>query len=185
MRRYYVLSAVGTDRPGIVAEVSQVIFEAGCNLEDSRMALLGNQFALMILAAADDDATARRFEERCAQLGRREGDVRISLFPVEGEAAGLPPELPAPNYEIRVVGLDRAGIVFRTSKLLAAHGINIGEMETRVDPAAESGSPIFTLQAELTVPGEVDVKALRRELEALADELHVEISLSPAGPRFR
>ena len=48
-KRYYALSAIGKDRPGIVADVAGLIYECGGNLEDSSMTLLGTQFALLIL----------------------------------------------------------------------------------------------------------------------------------------
>lgn len=180
MTSYFVLSAVGSDRPGIVAEVAEVIYECGCNLEDSRMALLGSQFALMILLSAASDV-ADALEDRCKRL-QGENDLKVFLFPLETRGQEPPPGAPVSNHEIRVVGLDRAGIVYRTSKLLASNGVNIGDMETRVDPAPESGSPVFTMHAMLTVPGEVDERRFREELEALADELHVEVSLNRLGP---
>jgi glycine cleavage system transcriptional repressor len=179
MTSYFVLSAVGSDHPGIVAEVAGAIYECGCNLEDSRTALLGSQFSLMILLSGRSEA-ADELQERCKRL-QGEKDLKVFLFPLETRGQEPPPEAPAPNHEIRVVGLDRAGIVYRTSKLIASHGINIGDMETRVDPAPESGSPVFTMHAMLTVPQEVELGGVREELEALADELHVEISLNRVG----
>ncbi|HEX3595345.1 MAG TPA: ACT domain-containing protein, partial [Polyangiaceae bacterium] len=58
-RRYAVLTAVGADRPGLVQEISQSILEASGNLEDSRMAVLGGEFALIVLLSADPVAIER------------------------------------------------------------------------------------------------------------------------------
>jgi len=176
MKRYYVLSAIGKDRPGIVADVSELIFECGCNLEDSSMTLLGDHFALLIMLSGEGEELTERLQRGCKRLEWDKG-LTVFLSPLR-EGAALPPRKPEANYELRVVGLDRAGIVYKTSRLLASKGINITDLHTHVEPAATTGSPVFTMVVELTVPQELDKKALRAELEALAEEMHVELSLT-------
>lgn len=178
MSGYFVLSAVGRNRPGIVAEVSEIVFEAGCNVEDSRMAILGDQFTLMILLSGEGPGVGECLEEGCQRLQEGKEDLDVHLKPSGSGGSGPASRELDYDHEVRVVGLDRAGIVYHTAKLLAAKGIDIGELETRIDPAPESGSPVFTMRAELALPEEVDPKSLRRELDTLADDLRVEISLS-------
>lgn len=177
MKKYFVLTAVGFDRPGIVAEVSEIIYKCGCNLEDSRMSLLGNHFALLILLSGKEEGVFKELSKKSSRL-QDQKDLSVFLFPMKTKGHEPPEETPEPNYEIRVVGLDRAGIVFRTSQLMASRNINIVDLETRIDPASESGSPIFTMNAKLAVPKDVDGKEFRNDLKEIADELFVEISLS-------
>ncbi len=176
MRSFFVISAIGRDRPGIVADVSELIFECGCNLEDSSMTLLGDHFALLILLSGQGEALPERLQKGCKRLEWDKG-LTVFLSTLQGEMPvhALHPE---PDYEVRVVGLDRAGIVYRTSKLLASQGINITNLHTHVEPAPTTGSPVFTMVVEVSVPQELDRKVLRKELESLAQELQVEISLT-------
>ncbi|MGZ3592030.1 MAG: ACT domain-containing protein, partial [Thermodesulfobacteriota bacterium] len=53
MKTYFILSAVGKDRPGIVSDVSEVIYDCGGNIEDSSMSLLRNHFALLLLFSTE------------------------------------------------------------------------------------------------------------------------------------
>ena len=76
MKRYYALSAIGQDRPGIVADVAGLIFECGGNLEDSSMAILGNQFALLILLSGTGGEFQYRLSTGCKKL---EGEKRSWL----------------------------------------------------------------------------------------------------------
>jgi glycine cleavage system transcriptional repressor len=173
---YFVLSAVGSNRPGIVADVSEIIYRCGCNLEDSRMTLLGNQFALMILLTRETAAAAKDLQLECERLEKEKG-LKVFLVPLKTRGHEPPPEAAEAGYELIVVGMDRAGIVYRTTKLLASRAIDITDLETRVDPAPESGSPTFTMRAAVALPEEVDVDELSKDLEVLSDELRVEISL--------
>lgn len=175
MREFYVLSAIGRDRPGIVADVSELIYESGCNLEDSSMTLLGDHFALLIMLSGEGNGLKERLERACKRLEWEKG-LTVFISKLEkGDATSRKSEA---NYELRVVGLDRAGIVFKTSKLMASHNINITDLQTRIEPAPTTGSPVFTMIMEINIPTEVDRKALRAELEALSEEIHVEISLT-------
>lgn len=176
MKRYYILSAIGKDRPGIVADVSELIFESGCNLEDSSMTILGDHFALLIMLSGEGDELTERLQKGCKRLEWDKG-LTVFLSPLL-KSGPFPMRKPEPNYELRAVGLDRAGIVYKTSRLLASKGINITDLHTQVEPAATTGSPVFTMVVELTVPDEVDRKTLRAELESLAEEIHVELSLT-------
>jgi glycine cleavage system regulatory protein len=81
------------------------------------------------------------------------------------------------NYTLRAVGQDRAGIVCRTSRILAADGVDIVDMTTHITRAPESGVPIFTMEAHLAVSADIDPKALRRKLVDMADEMVIDMSL--------
>jgi glycine cleavage system transcriptional repressor len=175
MKRDYVLSAIGRDRPGIVADVAGLIYECGGNLEDSSMTILGNQFALLILLSGSGEEFQFRLSTGCKRL---EWEKRLSVFlsPVE-EAGGLPKLETAADYELATTGLDRMGIVSHVSRLLADHGVNIADMHTKAIPSPESGTPIFTMKIQLQLPAGLSLEGLRGKLNQLGEELAIDISL--------
>jgi glycine cleavage system transcriptional repressor len=170
-RKYMVLTAVGPDRPGLVQEIASVIHRAKANLEDSRMAILGGEFALILLFSGSDEAVS----EVSKQVGGLEARLflRASLKETSrpaGAAAFLP-------YRLRVSGVDRPGIVAAVSKVLAGRAINVASLESRVQNAPLSGTPMFVLSAELQVPSEVALSSLRRDLGAACDEENLDFVL--------
>lgn len=176
MKRYYALSAIGKDRPGIVAEVSGLIYECGGNLEDSSMTRLGEQFALLILLSGSGEEFQYRLSTGVKRL---EWEKRLSIFltPIE-ELEARPRGREAPGlFEMSTTGLDRMGIVYRVSRLLADMGINIADMHTRATPSPESGTPIFTMKILLEIPPGVSTRDLLEKLNRLGEELAIDISL--------
>ena len=176
MKLYYALSAIGQDHPGIVADVAGLIFESGGNLEDSSMAILGNQFALLILLSGTGGEFQYRLSTGCKRL---EWEKRLSIFltPVE-EPASLPkPREITEPYELSTTGLDRMGIVYHVCRLIADQGINIADMHTRTIPSPESGTPIFNMKVLLQVPLEVSPTEILEKLNRLGERLAIDISL--------
>jgi len=180
MRRWFALSAIGRDRPGIVADLAELIYEADCNLEDSSMTILGSEFAVLLLLSGEGPDLERRLGADCKRL---EWEKRITVFfrPLEG--APLPPaiEQGLVLMECAVTGVDRAGIVARFARAIADAGANITALHTQARPGPESGAPIFTMHLRMSVPLAVDRRALGARLEKVADELCVELVLSERG----
>ena len=165
-----VLTAVGPDRPGLVSEIAAAIHGAGANLEDSRMAILGGEFALLLLLSGSESA-ASAVESAAAPLGERLGLRVVSKRTGRGQAKDFLP------YRISVSGFDRPGIVLRVSEILARRGVNVASLESHLAYAPLSGTPMFVLEAELQVPSEVALAELRRELSAQCDEENLDLSL--------
>ena len=171
MRRWFALSAIGRDRPGIVADLAELIYECDCNLEDSSMTLLGPEFAVLLLLSGEGDDLERRLSSGCKRL---EWESRLTIFfrPLEGEPVVDLARGDARTMECVVTGLDKAGIVARVARVLATHGANILALHTQTRPAAESGVPIFTMRVRLSVPEELPLDRLRADLDlVLAREL--------------
>jgi glycine cleavage system transcriptional repressor len=176
MKRYYALSAIGKDRPGIVADVAGLIYECGGNLEDSRMTLLGEQFALLILISGAGEEFPFRLSTGCKRL-EWEKHLSIFLTPVE-ETEGMPRCKGTMDiYELSTTGSDRMGIVYHVSRLLAEQGINIIDMQTKTIPSPESGTPVFTMKIVLQVPVEISPSDLLNKLNRVGEKLAIEISL--------
>jgi glycine cleavage system transcriptional repressor len=172
-RRHMVLTAVGPDRPGLVQELSAAIAESSVNLEDSRMAILGGEFALIVLLSGAPAALSR-VSDRCTTFEARLG-LRVSLK--ETAVRGLrEPFLP---YRLRVTGEDRPGIVAKVSKVVAVKSINVASLESRLVNAPESGTPMFHLTVELQFPSEAALLPLRAELRTVCDEENLDLTLEP------
>src|SRR6185369_15566326 len=125
-KSYLVLTAVGPDRPGLVNEISSMVLAAGANLEDSRMAILGGEFALLMLVSGEE-SKMHDVDSRSAALGERLGLRVITKHTSPQQAASdfLP-------YQIRVTGVDRPGIVQRVAAVLAGRGVNVASLESRL-----------------------------------------------------
>lgn len=171
MKSYLIITAVGPDRPGIVDEVSAYLFERGLNIESSRMAVLGGEFALILLASGED-ALITGLAASPAELSKATGLTVFAKKTGGPESRAMPACIP---FGLVVSGMDHPGIVHEVSRALHAFQVNIESLETRVAPAPVSGAPIFTMEATLAVPAAVKIKALKEKLEELADEMNVDL----------
>jgi glycine cleavage system transcriptional repressor len=178
MKRWFALSGIGRDRPGIVADLSELIYECDCNLEDSSMTILGSEFAVLLLLTGEGSDVEARLSSACKRL---EWEKRLTVFfrPLEGEPISYRSQEHATPFELQVVGVDKAGIVAHVARCLADHRVNISQMSTQTRPEPETGTPIFTMHIIMDVPSTVDVGGLRQRLDTIATDLHVELILRP------
>ena len=178
MRRWFILSAIGRDRPGIVADLATLIFKSEANLEDSRMTLLGNEFAAILLCSG----TAPDLESRLRLgAGRLEWENRLTIFlrPLEGEPR---PAVPAPGtglFRIEAEGLDRAGIVAGVCRTLADRRCNIADLSSSTR-TSETGSTIYRLSILAEVPEPSDTRELETALDDAGRTIGVEVRIEPA-----
>jgi glycine cleavage system transcriptional repressor len=169
-KNFLVVTAVGPDRPGIVSDLSRLIHGAGANLEDSRMAALGGEFAVLLLAAGSEAALSRL----SATLLESQAALRLHVVLKPTSApSGARRVLP---YSLRVSGFDRPGIVQAVTETLARQNVNVRSLESRLAYAPHSGTPLFVLEAELDVPSETTLSELRRQLAQRCDEENLDLS---------
>src|SRR5438477_2828239 len=179
MRRWFALSAIGRDRPGIVADLAELIYDCDCNLEDSSMTILGSEFAVLLLLSGEGPDVERHLTAGCKRL---EWEKRLTVFfrPLEGDPAAVAPGRRVVQMECEVHGVDKAGIVARVARTLADHGVNITALQTQSGPGPETGTPMFTMRIRMAVPAALDQGVLRERLERIAAELRVDVTLRPA-----
>lgn len=163
-----VLTAVGSDRPGLVREVSALIHACGANLEDSRMAVLGGEFALLALFSGPAQAVERA-TQRVAELGRE-----LELQMVIKDTRRPVPERRYLAYRLRVSGLDHPGIVSSVAQELVRREINVASLDSRVVHLPLSGTPSFVLEAVLEVPSQLSLQEVRRALDEVAERENLE-----------
>jgi len=165
-----VITAIGPDRPGIVNLLSDVARRYDANWAGSRMANLAGQFAGMV----HFEVAEAKAEQLAAALKALESsDLRIVI------AKSPPAARHAATRKVRLelVGHDRPGIVRDLSQALADRGVSIDELLTEVADAAMSGGPLFKVKALLAVPETLSNNELKRGLEALANEMMVDLGL--------
>jgi glycine cleavage system transcriptional repressor len=176
MKTYFILSAMGKDRPGIVADVSEVIYECGGNIEDSSMNLLRNHFALLLLFSTEREEVNQKLS---SALKRLEWEKKLTVFysPITLEEAYPKVKEQIERFKITTSGVDHAGIVFKVCRLLSDSGINIIDMATHRVLSAESGTPLFEMDMDIDVPHTISEEGLRNNLHHLANELVIDLVL--------
>lgn len=178
MKRWFTLSAIGRDRPGIVADLAELIYECDCNLEDSSMTILGSEFAVLLLLTGEGAEIQDRLASACKRI---EWEKRLTVFfrPLEGEPVPYRASEQTSPWQLQAVGVDKAGIVAKVARCLANHGINITQMHTQSRPEPGTGTPIYTMRVAMEVPARCDPSLLRTELDEIATDLHIDLSLEP------
>jgi glycine cleavage system regulatory protein len=166
-----VATIIGRDRPGLVESVSGVVADHGGNWLESRMAQMAGQFAGILRIEVEDE---RRDALAAALVGLASGGLRVVVEP----AAEEPEEAPAArSVKLEVLGADRKGIVRQITHAIAARDVNVVELETEIRSAPMSGEVLFWANARLEVPPGASLGELRRDLERIASDLMVDISV--------
>ena len=174
MNQSLVLTLIGPDRPGLVEAVSKAIAGHGANWLDSRMSRLAGKFAGILLIDVPGDSADALVE---SLRGLEQRGLRVV---VERSEVPPPPEGML-ALDLNLVGHDRPGIVRDISRALAERGVNVEELTTGCSSAPMTGDILFHAQARLHVPAGISTEELRRALEALANDLMVDVSLSEPG----
>ena len=170
---HVAVTAVGVDRPGIVAAVTKVLMDHGGNLEDTAMTRLGGHFAMVLVVEVPGDEDAAALERA---LGAEAAPLGLSVT-VRHIADVADPHDVGTAWSVSMHGADRPGIVHRVTALLADAGANIVDLSTR-RVATDAGTGYVVL-AEVVLPDSVVPERLEADLEALAAELGVDVHLEP------
>ena len=167
-----VLTLIGPDRPGLVESVAARVATHGGNWLESRMAHLAGQFAGIL---------------RVEVPAERLSDLKAALHELEAEGLRIVAQGGAPSraqgvrvMELQAVGQDHPGIVRDISRVLSRHAVNIEELTTDRLSAPMAGGQLFSARARLHVPPSLDADRLRRDLETIANDLMVELTLLQA-----
>ncbi len=169
---HLAISALGADRPGIVAAVTGVLVEQGCNLEDTSMSILRGHFTMMLVVSGPDELDPAALEAAVAAADR---ELVVTVRTIGDDVPDSPVGEP---WNLAVYGADRPGIVHRVTSLLAERSVNVVDLTTRV--LGEPDRPVYAMILDITLPPGVEAGALQEELRAVAGELGVECSLHPS-----
>jgi glycine cleavage system transcriptional repressor len=175
---WLVISVIGKDRPGIVASVSRLLFQSGCNIEGlSQTALLG-QFAMVAIASVSASNLMEELRENCKRFSGESGlDVVIRKILPSDMVPYRQGEMEACVITVR--GEDRPGLAYGISEVLAEAGVNITNLDARV---AEIGGKTEYIQVyEVDIPKEADNRKLQRKLRERGEAMEVSVDLQHRG----
>lgn len=171
-KEYFVVTIIGPDRRGLVARITEEIVALDANIEESRMSRLGGEFAVLMLLSLSNGNS----EMLLAALESLSSD-QVKVFVKETNLARLKVFEGFVPYEISVTGADHEGIVHHVAKYLAELRCQIDNVETNVTRAPLSGTPLFSMRAEVKAPPEISLPQLRDQLEELGDQLNVDTDI--------
>ena len=166
----FVLTVLGDDRPGLVSAISGPISAHGASWERSQLSRLEGKFAGIVVVSVAND--------RCDALVAELTGLSRQGLQVVVERTGEPAERESQQLSLELLGADRPGIVAEISAALAERDVSIEELSTDVRDAPMAGGALFEARAVLKAPVSVSHEELRGVLEALADELMVDLTLS-------
>ena len=173
MSQLIVLSAVGSDRPGVVKDLSKAILDCGGNIEESRMTSLGAEFAVLMLISGNWH-TPTKLEKSLEALSKTHNlSINLKKTDVRSDHQDCVP------YGVDVVCLDQAGIVFHLSEFFATRNIEISDLLTRSYAAPHTGAPMFSVQMAVSIPASAPIGQLRDDFHDLCEQLNLDSILEP------
>ena len=173
MSQLIVLSAIGTDRTGVVQDITKVVLECGGNIEESRMTTLGAEFATLMLVSGNWH-TLDKLERGLEKLGK-DDNLTVTIRKTDAR----PTKDDRMPYAVDVISLDTPGIVFSLASFFASRQIEISDVATRRYAAAHTGAPMFAVQMAVNIPSAVNLAQLRDEFLELSDRLNLDAILEP------
>lgn len=178
MSKKIIITAFSPDRPGIVADISQVIFENGFNLEDSSMTHLAGEFAMILqLSAPPNRSQKEALDTLSSECRRLEREKKIIAF-VSPASVAAPSSSEAVNVKtISVEGEDQSGIVYKVSRFLADHGINIRTLNSKLNLSPQSGTPLYKMSMVVEIPHKLSLSRIEDKLGAIGDDLNVDVDV--------
>jgi len=169
---HFALTIVGRDRPGIVAQVTEILFNLGCNIADSSCSILGGQFAMILIISHPEYTGRDSFGDAFQPLEEADLTVALRVLKPGGE---IHPYFDGEICMISVYGADRPGIVYRVAKVLGAQRINITDLNTKL--VGSEQSPVYVMIIEAVLPAGVSERDVDAWMAPLREQLQVDISV--------
>lgn len=171
------LTFIGRDRPGIIAGVSQILCRAGCNIEDATMTILEGEFAMILITTVPKQRAAEKLRSGFEELRKKWG-LNYFTKPLAGKRPwGEKHPAGTQSYVLSVMGHDRTGIVYETSRILAGKKLNITDLNSKILGSKEK--PVFAMILEVDIPTGFDLKRLEPSWKKLRSRWGVDITLKP------
>ena len=162
-----IITAVGSDRLGIVSELTKIITNHGGNIEESRMTRLGADFTIIMLVTIDS-----KYKESLIMDLQAIEELSITTKTTKSKN-----DITGESYQISLKGADNEGIVQVISEYLAGRSINIVEMETYISNAPITGTPLFNLMTITTISEKINLTKIQSDLNLISQKLGVEINV--------
>ncbi len=173
MRSFLAFSSMGPDKPGLADDIAAFFTARGINIERSRGCVLGNEFGMIILTSGNTEDIQKIIDdlESLKEKTGLEIHVRRTKAPSHRD---VQPSIP---YRLTATSMDHPGIVHQICRVLREKGINIEDLETNVDFNPVSGSHIFYMFCNFSLPGGVKISELRKDIAIVSDTYNIDINL--------
>ncbi len=168
-----VITALGEDRPGIVDELSSVLGEHRLNIEDSRMTVLGGEFAILMLVSGSSNSVDAFIDETAYLEDKLRMKLQVKVTVKKPESQNLAP------YAVEVVSIDHPGIVQDIARFFSSRNINIIDLDTSRYAGAHTGTPMFALHMTVEIPADMPIARLKEEFISNCDALNLDAKLIP------
>ncbi len=174
-----VLTVIGDDRSGLVEKLSQVVEEQGGNWEESRLAELAGKFAgIVVVSVPDDreDALTQALKPLARMLDIAVHHAEEAAPAASGDSAAEPEG--ERTITVELLGNDHPGMLHELSAALAAHQVTIVDVWSDTRQAPMAGGQLFEAKVTGSTSAQTDLTAMREDLERLAGELQIDLSVS-------
>ena len=169
---HFALTIVGRDRPGIVSQVTEILFKQGCNLADSSCSILGGQFAMILILGHPEFIDRESFGDAFKPLEDADLTVALRVLKPGGEVRS---HITGDLCMISVYGSDKPGIVYRVANVLGEKKVNITDLNTKL--VGTEDRPVYVMVIEATLPEGVEEEDVDNWLSPIRDELQVDITV--------
>jgi len=169
---HFALTIVGRDRPGIVSQVTEILFKQGCNLADSSCSILGGQFAMILILGHPEFIDRESFGEAFKPLEDADLTVALRVLKPGGEIRS---HITGDLCMISVYGSDKPGIVYRVANVLGEKKVNITDLNTKL--VGTEDRPVYVMVIEAALPEGVEEEDVDVWLSPIRDELQVDITV--------
>jgi len=175
MKQHLVFTLVGPDRTGLVDQVAEALSRFQANLEDSRMAILGEEFSMMFLCSVEANQSQALVEEM------QKVAVSLDMLVLHKQTGARKSQSGKLPLQVAVRGADHEGIVHDLVHHLVEQGISVDNLDSQLVNAPYSGVPLFEMQMRISAPASLSLSGLRRRLQQVGDELNVDVEVEPVS----
>ena len=169
---HFALTIVGRDRPGIVSEVTEILYNQGCNIADSSCSILGGQFAMILILGHPEFTSLESFGDAFKPLEESDLTVALRVLKPGGEIRS---HIEGDICMISVYGSDKPGIVYRVANVLGAKQVNITDLNTKL--VGTEDRPVYVMVLEAALPEGVEEEDVNAWLDPIRDDLQVDITV--------
>ncbi len=174
MQKQLVITMTGNDRVGLVEYVTKIILAYHANVDASRMARLGGEFAMLMMVSIAEEHLA---ELQAGLNELRNQGFELAIRPTE---RGFSKRFAGwHRFQIEVRGADHEGIIHEITRYLAQQGANIETIDTGTEDAPFGGTLLFTMSAKVVAPPNLSLAVVKDALEDIGDQVHVDVSVEP------
>ena len=170
MTHQLVVTAMGVDRPGIVSKLTRLASECDCDIVDSRMAIFGNEFTLIMLLQGSWSAITK-IESTLPNLS-----LELELMTVVKRTSKHTPTSYASRIEVSLCGQDKRGTMKSITEFLADESLDLASLRSHAEEDAQ-GNPYQQIDLAINLPTEFDIQQFEQKIQQIAKSIDLSCSL--------